>query len=250
MRPSLLPGLVDAVAHNRRHGRRDVALFEIGARFTKAEGERRAVAIVWTGPVLEHWSSPERDADFYDVKGAVSALAGALGVEAGFEQAAVPYLVPGQSAQIRAAGRPIGVIGRLSSAIVESRGAPRHDAVFAAELDLDRMLELASRADVRAQPLPRHPSVIRDLSIIVPDALPAEIIRVTIQRAAAEGAAPLAAVAFFDRYKGKGLADDAVSLSVRLTFQSPDRTLTDADVQQSFDRILSALVQEHGAKQR
>jgi phenylalanyl-tRNA synthetase beta chain len=55
---------------------------------------------------------------------------------------------------------------------------------------------------------------------------------------------------FFDRYKGKGVPDEAVSLSVRLTFQAPDRTLTDAEIQQSVDTILAALVREHGAKQR
>ena len=59
LRPSLLPGLVDAVAHNRRHGRRDVALFEIGARFT-ARGETRAVAIAWTGAANEHWKDGVR----------------------------------------------------------------------------------------------------------------------------------------------------------------------------------------------
>ena len=51
----------------------------------------------------------------------------------------------------------------------------------------------------------------------------------------------------FDRYQGKGVPDGKVSLSVRLTFQAPDRTLTDADVQQSVDAILAALVREHGA---
>ena len=49
LRPSLLPGLVDAVAHNRRHGRRDVRLFEIGARFARAAARRAASAIAWTG---------------------------------------------------------------------------------------------------------------------------------------------------------------------------------------------------------
>ena len=57
-------------------------------------------------------------------------------------------------------------------------------------------------------------------------------------------------IGFFDRYKGKGVPDGAVSLSVRLTFQAPDRTLTDAEVQQSVDTILAALVREHGAVQR
>ena len=58
------------------------------------------------------------------------------------------------------------------------------------------------------------------------------------------------AIGFFDRYQGKGVPEGTVSISVRLTFQSAERTLTDADVQQSFDHILAALVQQHGAKQR
>ena len=55
---------------------------------------------------------------------------------------------------------------------------------------------------------------------------------------------------FFDRYQGKGVPEGSVSISVRLTFQAPDRTLTDLEVQTTFDRILSALVREHGAVQR
>ena len=98
--------------------------------------------------------------------------------------------------------------------------------------------------------LPRHPFVVRDLSIVVSDVLPAEIIRGTIQAGGRTGRAPLAAIAFFDRYQGKGVPDGKVSVSVRLTFQAADRTLTDPEVQDSFDRILAALVREHGAVQR
>jgi len=80
--------------------------------------------------------------------------------------------------------------------------------------------------------------------------LPAEIIRGTIQAAARQVPAPLMATQFFDRYQGKGVPGGHVSVSLRLTFQSADRTLTDAEVQQSFDSILAALVREHRAIQR
>jgi phenylalanyl-tRNA synthetase beta chain len=80
--------------------------------------------------------------------------------------------------------------------------------------------------------------------------LPAEIIHGTIRAAGANAVAPLAAIGFFDRYQGKGVPEGAVSVSVRLTFQALDRTLTDAEVQQGFDTILAALVREHGAVQR
>ena len=92
--------------------------------------------------------------------------------------------------------------------------------------------------------------VVRDLSIVVADILPAEIIRGTILTAGRDLPAPLDALSFFDRYQGKGVPPGSVSLSVRLTFQAPDRTLTDAEVQHSVDAIVAALVREHAAVQR
>jgi len=85
---------------------------------------------------------------------------------------------------------------------------------------------------------------------VIDDALPAEIIRGTIQAAGASAPAPLVSVRVFDRYAGKGVPNGRVSLSLRLTFQAADRTLTDAEVQQSVDMILAALVREHGAALR
>jgi len=251
LRPSLLPGLVTAVAHNRRHGRRDVGLFEVGTRFTRAAGEQRAAAFAWTGAGQpEHWSGHAREVDFFDAKGIVELLCGALDLEPRFEPTRLPYLVEGQAARVSANGHAIGAVGRLAPAIADERGAPKADAIFVAELDLDALDAGRAARSEWVRPLPRHPFVVRDLSIVVPDALPAEIIRGTIQTAGAATPAQLTAVSFFDRYKGKGVPDGSISVSVRLTFQAPDRTLTDAEVQQSFDRILDALVREHGALQR
>jgi phenylalanyl-tRNA synthetase beta chain len=247
LRPSLLPGLLDAVAHNRRHGRRDVALFEIGAKFSPAAGESRALAMAWTGttgPV--HWSGGSRPADFFDAKGVVELVCSALGSNPTFETTTVPYLAPGQAARISYRGTEIGVLGRVAPSLAERRGAPRQDAIFVAELTLDS-LPLPAADAVSVAPLPRHPFVVRDVSIVIADSLPAAIIRGTIQAA---GAAHLSSIAFFDRYKGKGVPDGSVSLSLRLTFQAPDRTLTDQEVQHSFEQILAALVREHGAVQR
>ncbi|HEX4681823.1 MAG TPA: phenylalanine--tRNA ligase subunit beta [Gemmatimonadaceae bacterium] len=247
LRPMLVPGLVDAVAHNRRHGRRDVGLFEIGTRFALT-GETRAVGIALTGAVTDHWSGGPREADFFDVKGYIERLADALALmPLTFEPATLPYLAPGQTAIVRAGGVQLGVVGRVAPNIVDQRGAPRGDAVFAAELDLDAAAGVTVPRVNRIAPLPRHPFVVRDLSIVVDAALPAEIIRGTIQAAGANSS--LASVGFFDRYQGKGVPERKVSLSLRLTFQA-DRTLTDAEVQSQFDAIVAALIAAHGAVQR
>ena len=255
LRPLLLPGLVDAVAHNRRHGRRDVRLFEIGTRFAP-DGETRALGVAWTGnAAAEHWSGGARDVDFFDVKGVAERVCDALGVGVRCEPASQPFLVAGQTASIvvddgPARGEAIGLIGQVSPAIADARGLPRHDRVFVVELNLDRLAAVRAPASDAARPIPRYPFVVRDVSIVVADSLPAEIIRGTIHGAARAVPAPLAAISFFDRYQGKGVPEGAVSLSIRLTFQSSERTLTDAEVQQSFETILGALVREHGAVQR
>jgi len=247
LRPMLLPGLIDAVAHNRRHGRRDVGLFEIGTRFAPA-GETRAVGIALTGAVTEHWKGGPREADFFDAKGHVERLGDALGLmPLGFEPATLPYMVAGQTATVHAGGVPLGIVGRVAPSLVDERGAPKNDAVFAAEIDLDAASRAVADSPGRIAPLPRHPFVVRDLSILIDDSLPVEIIRGTIQAAGANSS--LARVGVFDRYQGKGVPEGKVSLSLRLTFQA-DRTLTDAEVQSQFESIVAALVREHGAIQR
>jgi phenylalanyl-tRNA synthetase beta chain len=164
-----------------------------------------------------------------------------------------PFLVAGQTAEIFAEDRVhIGVAGLVSTPLVEARGAARQDKIFVAELNLDLLASLAAggAAAEQVHALPRFPFVVRDISMVVADTLPAEIIRGTIHAFGARGQAPLVDVAFFDRYTGKELGAGTVSLSVRLTFQSPTRTLTDAEVQHSVDTIVAGLTKEHGARQR
>jgi phenylalanyl-tRNA synthetase beta chain len=251
LRPSLLPGLLDAVAHNRRHGQRHVALFELGARFSKTDGETRAAALAWTGSATgEHWSGSDRAVDFFDVQGLVESLCAALGNRVRFQPSRASFLVPGKTAAVVSGETAVGLVGQLQPAAVEAAGAPRQDPIFVAELGLDALRSLSAPDNESVRPIPRYPSVVRDVSIVVSESLPAEIIRGTI-RAAAEGQpAPLVAIAFFDRYQGKGVPAGSVSVSVRLTFRADDRTLTDREVQQAVDRILSSLGEAHGAVQR
>ncbi len=255
LRPSLIPGLVDAVAHNRRHGRDQVQLFEMGTRFA-VEGERRAVAMAWTGSVAPlHWSAGGRPVDFFDVKGIVELLGHTLDVPLRFEPVEERFLVPGQAAAIVCAGGPavgsrVGLAGQIAPHAADARGFSPKDRVYVAELNLDLLYRARAASSDATRSLPRYPFVVRDLSMVVSDTLPAEIIRGTIQAAGRDAPAPLVDVAFFDRYQGKGVPDGAVSISVRLTFQAADRTLTDADVQRSVETVLTALVHEHRAVQR
>ncbi len=251
LRPSLLPGLVDSVVHNRRRERHDVRLFEIGSRFRQGGGETPALGIAVAGSgAAAHWSAPARAADLFDLTGVIARLCSGFGLEASFEPATADHLVAGRRARVHVgtgADRVVlGEAGQLDPAFAAGRGMPGSDPVYVAELDL-RALRLDALDRLRAAPVPRHPSVTRDISIEIDGALPAARVRDTIRAAAGP---TLVEVVEVDRYTGSGVAAGAVSLSLRLTFRAPDRTLTDTEVQRSTDAVLQALTETHHAKQR
>ena len=252
LRPSLLPGLVDAVSHNRRHGRPDVRLFEIGTRFSP-NGETRGAGFAWTGlATADHWSGGRRAVDFADAKGVVEQLLSLFvgttkGVAFDVVELQAPYLVSGRAAGIVINGATIAVFGQLSPAIAESRDLPGTDEVYVGEINLDALTAASPSETLRTSPLPRYPSVVRDVSILVADTLSAATVRGTIRSA---GPATLIQIREFDRYQGPGVPDGKVSLSFRLTFQSPERTLTDDEVQAAMQGIVEALARELQAVQR
>jgi phenylalanyl-tRNA synthetase beta chain len=130
--------------------------------------------------------------------------------------------------------------------VTDAHGLPG-DPVYVADIDLDALDEAGAGREVRAEPLPRYPSVTRDISVLVDDTLAAAAVRHTIRDAAPP---TLVRVVEFDRYQGKGVPETKVSLSLHLTFRSSDRTLTDAEVQAAMYRVLAALKERHGAIQR
>jgi phenylalanyl-tRNA synthetase beta chain len=132
-------------------------------------------------------------------------------------------------------------------ALAEARELPGTDEVYVGEIDLDALSAAASPDTMRVASLPRYPSVVRDVSMLVNDSLSAETVRGTIRSAAPD---TLILVREFDRYQGKGIPDGKVSLSYRLTFQSPERTLTDDDVSAAMAAIVAALKKTHDAEQR
>ena len=186
--------------------------------------------------------------DFFDAKGVVELLCSAFGVSApDFVASGCPYLVRGRAADVRAGSTRLGVVGQLVPGIAEARGFPAGEEMYVAEIDTEALGALAAPDDLRAESLPRFPSIVRDVSILVDDTLPAAAVRGTIRSAAP---ATLASIAEFDRYQGKGVPDGRVSLSLRLTFRAAERTLTDEEAQAATERIVDALRAAHGAERR
>ena len=248
LRPSALPGLLDALAHNRRREQQDVRLFEVGNVFSKSRGEQQRLALAWTGGCdLPHWSGAPAGVTFFDMKGALERVCRALHVQTVSAPATETWLVPGQTAALLCGDARIAVFGRLSKTVAERHGLPGDDAVFVADLDLDAIAAASGARHTRITPLPRYPSVTRDIAMLVSERLPSADVRATIRRT---GPPTLVDVREFDRYQGKGVPEGKVSLALRLTFRAADRTLTDAEVAAAMDAIVNALIAEHDAVQR
>jgi phenylalanyl-tRNA synthetase beta chain len=252
MRPTLLPGLLANMRHNFNHGTRDVSLFETGRVFAaRGESEERpferdAFALVATGGVREaERASAKRELDFYDLKGALEAALDAMNVGAvEFAPLAARHLRAGQAAQVSLAGQPVGTAGRLADELAAAYKF--RQPVYVAELDFSALLA-APDAPARYRPLPRFPSVVRDVSLLVDR-------RVTF--AELRGAALVlqladcAGVTLVDVYEGEKLPEGKRSITLRVEYRALERTLRDEDVDALHAQIVHTLIERFGAEQR
>ncbi len=252
MRPTLLPGLLDSVRLNLNHQRRDLRLFEIGKAFATGTGEynlpveRELFSIVVTGgDALKKRMMATRPLDFYDAKGAVEAALDAIGFESvEFRDANVKHLQSGQTAAIFIDGGCIGTIGRLNDEIATDYKFKQ--AVYLAEVDLDAVFSRNGNP-VRYQPLPKYPSIVRDVSLLVDRVTTFEDIRAAVID---HGAEICRNVGFVDIFEGKGVEDGKRSLTIRLEYRSGDRTLIDDEVATVHEGILESLSKTLGVEQR
>lgn len=252
MRPTLLPGLLDAVRLNMNYQRRDVKLFEIGKAFASdpsdrpLPNERELFALVITGSeTAEDRKMPVRDLDFYDAKGAVeSALESAGFGGAEFATADVRHLRKGQAASVSVNGKVVGAVGRLNEEIAADYKF--RQPVYVAEIDLQGVLSQTPEAVVY-RPLPRYPAVVRDVSLLVKREMTFADIRNAVN---AEGFDLCRDVSYVDLFEGKGLAADERSLTIRLDYRSDERTLVDDEVDSIHTAILEGLAAKMNIRPR
>ena len=256
MRHSVLAEVL-AVASANTRVRERVALFEIGQVFLPGKAddaggpalpeEPRRVALVLTGPrEALSWKGGDRaPLDFFDLKGAVEALTAGLHLaDVAYAPGAHPTFLPGRTAQLLVAGQPAGWLGDLHPRVREQFDLPAQP-VLAAELDLEVLLDQAARGELYpVAPVPEFPPVREDLALIVPDETPAAQVQAAIVRA---GGALMAEVTLIDVYRGEQVGAGRKSLAFSLTYQAPDRTLTDAEVAKARGRIVKRLQDELGA---
>ncbi len=251
MRQTLLLGLLNSVRHNLNHGIREVSLFELGRIFGSNEKgslplERESLALVATGGIQEaDRAQPAREVDFYDLKGAIEAAIEAMNLPPlTFESATVKHLRAGQSAAINASGARVGTIGRLADLIAAEYKF--RQPVFVAELDLTTLLEMSPQPVLYA-PLPRFPSIVRDVSLLVNRAV---TVAELAKAAADQTPAHFMGATFVGTYEGEGIPDNKRSVTLRFEYRADDRTMRDDEVDAIHWPVVEALKKQFNAEVR
>ncbi len=244
MRTTTLPSMLEILARNYNYRNKNVKLYELGRIYLPGgenglADEERVLTLGAYGD----------DMDFYAVKGAVEAvLKGIRAGDVSFEAAraadwgdqVAPYH-PGRVAAVMNGGECLGFVGQIHPNVAKNYGVDTE--LYAAELNFDG-LSRAQGPDPVYVPLPRYPSVTRDLALIAPHEVTVGQIEACIRE---NGGKTLKSVALFDIYEGPGIPEGKRSTAYSLVLRSDEGTLTDDHADETVRDILAALRDKLGA---
>ncbi|MFQ3577546.1 MAG: phenylalanine--tRNA ligase subunit beta [Verrucomicrobiia bacterium] len=243
LRASLIPSLLAVMEANLRQGAVDLRLFEIGTVVTPEKEEQEYLALLVTGVEARRFRSAGGDRlGFAEIKGAMEAIGLA---DATIEKVAfnnLPF-----HAEVRLGTTAVGRVGALPSAEVKKLGA--RGAVYFAQFAMDA-LQTCLSGTPRYRAVPRFPAATRDLAVVVGMNVSHRAISEVIEQA---GKPLLQQVELFDLYTdatGAKLPKDRKSLAYALVFRHPERTLTDGEVQEAYERVVGALHTQLAAELR
>jgi phenylalanyl-tRNA synthetase beta chain len=203
-----------------------------------------------TGPHIDPACDGDREQEglnFFDLKGVIEDLFSAIHISGlAAEAASHPTFRPGRTARLLANDRQIGWLGELHPLVVEGFGIHGDWPVIAAELDLEVILPLIPD-EFQVKAVSAYPAVLEDIALIVDRGVPAAEVLNIIDKA---GGYLLQKAELFDVYEGNPIPPGKKSLAYHLTFQSPDKTLTDRVVRKNRERIVKQLERQLGATLR
>ena len=250
MRSSIWPGLVQAARYNFNRQQMRIRMFEQGLQFrqtTKGLVQLPVLSGLISGDCEpQQWGIRSRKTDFYDVKGDVEQLLDIAALpcdQMSFEPLEDPGLHPGQAAKIVFRNQTLARLGTLHPHIQAALDIDQD--VFLFELQLNEFLQQPAVKVFR--PLSKYPSIRRDITLIVDEAVQAAEICSNIEQLQI---ACLQHTEIFSIYLGKGVSEGKKSISLGLILQEFSRTLTDKEIEQIVTSIISQLENEVGAEIR
>jgi phenylalanyl-tRNA synthetase beta chain len=240
LRTSLVGSMLGTLRWNLNRGIRDLKLYEI-AKVYPTRGEYRQLVLAQTGAL---WGRNVHNAGvesgFYTLKGDVERLIGRFQVASGARDADIPgYYHPGRSVRLG----DLALLGELGEDL--TRRFRIRQRVYLAEIRIEP-LYAALAGDVAVKPIPKYPRIRRDFSLLVESEVRFFDVATAVRSA---GIPELISVLPFDRLDEGTFPRSCYSLAIALEYQSPDRTLTDAEVEE-FDQRVLARLQAIGVRMR
>ena len=232
MRTIALPSMMDILSRNNAYHNKSVKLYEVAKIYLPVEGQ--ALPEEPKMLVLGTYGANET---FFTLKGELEAIFAGLRVKKA-SYAAVkdnPSYHPGRCARVTIDGIDVGVLGQVHPLVAKNYGIDAD--VYCAEINFTKLLACLL-PDATYTPLPKYPSVSRDLSLICDEAVTVAQAEDTITAAAGR---LLRGVKLFDIYRGVGVPEGKKSMAFSLELRADDRTLTDTDSEAVVTRVLAAL---------
>lgn len=239
MRTFLAPSMLENIVRNVRRGNSEGRLFELAKVYIAKELPLKEQPEEQTRLVMAEWGG-----DFFDLKGAIEDVAEAMGFELTFKKEARPFLHAGISAAIYLGENKIGWIGELHPLICEELALEKAPCLL--ELDYDA---LPAKTELRVEPLPAFPDVVRDIAFTVAESVTCAEAESCIKSAVKA----VKKAELFDVYRGLQVGKDKKSMAFRLTFAADpnaDKPLPAETVDGYFKKILGALSHKLGAELR
>ena len=237
LRYSLIPSLYAIFEYNDKRNNHDVSIFEIGKGFSKRDGqyfEQNKLAVLMSGNISN--GLYEEKVDFYHIKGVLENLFNSLGYANRYtlNTSNLPREYhPFSSASIDLNGNLVGYIGKIHP------NETKKD-VYILELDLDKIKDVKP-TKMQFKEISKYPSVIKDIAFIVQEDVTNEELVKAIKQF---GGKHLIEVSLFDVYRGESIDCDKKSMAYNLTFQNQDKTLTDEEVMELFERIINGVTKK------
>jgi phenylalanyl-tRNA synthetase beta chain len=229
LRNTLIPGLLESAKRNLNRGEEFVKIFEVGRVFTKANEEEENVGGVIAGNISKNWYENDREADFYDIKGVVEALFGEIKIaDYSFENCTNPLFVKDRALSVKAGGKVCGALGLIVQEVCK-------DNVYGFEFNLKNILN--ARKEEHFTKTSVFPPLKRDISIIIEKNIPFEEIQALLDHSTKQKAR----IKLIDVYHAQKIGEDKKSLTIRLEFYNPKKTLTDDEIKDDIKLVTKKL---------
>ncbi len=236
LRTTLLMHLIESAGENLKNGRKRVQLFELGRVVDSSREEHEKIAFLFSGQredaSLQNSGKPE-PVDFFSFCDTVSAVVGAFTLQKDTQTSAL--FSPYEQARVMIAGEDAGVVARLHANVEKAYDLPR---TYVCELDFDKLYY----GTITAKPFARFPSLQRDLSLLVPDSVTFDAIKSTLESEISEAVRTFYPI---DLYEDESLGERR-SLTVRFEIRSDEKTLTEEEISEIMDGILTRLQETLG----